>query len=65
MVQALPRVTENPHGTRNRYRQGCHCARCTAANTAFFQRYRESHREHVRALWRAWKRRQRAFEAAY
>jgi hypothetical protein len=28
------------HGTRHRYNDGCHCDDCTAANTAYQQRYR-------------------------
>jgi hypothetical protein len=29
------------HGTRRRYNEGCHCDDCTAANTAYQQRYRQ------------------------
>jgi hypothetical protein len=29
------------HGTRRRYNEGCHCDECTAANTAYQQRYRQ------------------------
>jgi hypothetical protein len=29
------------HGTRRRYTEGCHCNDCTAANTAYQQRYRQ------------------------
>jgi hypothetical protein len=29
------------HGTRRRYNEGCRCAECTAANTAYQQRYRQ------------------------
>jgi hypothetical protein len=29
------------HGTRRRYNEGCHCNECTAANTAYQQRYRQ------------------------
>jgi hypothetical protein len=28
-------LIDNPHGTRNRYYNGCHCADCTAANRAY------------------------------
>jgi hypothetical protein len=28
------------HGTRRRYNEGCHCDDCTAANTAYQQKYR-------------------------
>lgn len=37
-------MREHAHGTRRRYQQGCRCAPCSAANTAYSTAYRARRR---------------------
>lgn len=51
------------HGTRYRYKQGCRCAECRAANAAASKRYRDRHPDKQAAMVRGMEERRRWLDA--
>lgn len=41
-VGVIRRAPEPDHGTRNKYRRGCHCNDCRAANTSYVRSLKET-----------------------